>query len=77
LDEVVVRRIRFRRNARSGVRRRPAGEFDMMLLARFRDTDHLRTFLQNDLRRVAGIASVRTLLVLDETPQRSLLHVKS
>jgi DNA-binding Lrp family transcriptional regulator len=50
-----------------------AGEFDLMLLARFRDNDHLRAFLQRDLRRVAGIAGVRTLLVLDETPQRSLL----
>jgi DNA-binding Lrp family transcriptional regulator len=50
-----------------------AGEFDLMLLARFRDNDHLRAFLQGDLRRVAGIAGVRTLLVLDETPQRSLL----
>jgi len=50
-----------------------AGEFDMMLLARFRDTDHLRAFLQGDLRRVTRIAGVRTLLVLDETPQRSLL----
>jgi DNA-binding Lrp family transcriptional regulator len=50
-----------------------AGEFDIMLLARFRDTDQLRAFLQGDLRHVTGIASVRTLLVLDETPQRSLL----
>jgi DNA-binding Lrp family transcriptional regulator len=50
-----------------------AGEFDLMLMARFRDNDHLRAFLQGDLRRVTGIASVRTLLVLDETPQRSLL----
>ena len=56
-----------------------AGEFDMMLLARFRDTDHLRAFLQGDLRRLTGIAGIRTLLVLDETPKRSLLlpHAKS
>jgi DNA-binding Lrp family transcriptional regulator len=56
-----------------------AGEFDMMLLARFRDTDHLRAFVQSDLRRLTGIAGIRTLLVLDETPKRSLLlpHAKS
>jgi DNA-binding Lrp family transcriptional regulator len=50
-----------------------AGEFDMMLLARFRDAAHLRTFVQDDLRRVSGIAGIRTLLVLDETPRRSRL----
>lgn len=50
-----------------------AGEFDMLLMARFRDADHLRAFLQDDLRRVSGIAGIRTLLVLDETPRRSWL----
>lgn len=50
-----------------------AGEFDMMLLARFRDADHLRSFVEADLRRLSGIAGIRTLLVLDETPRRSLL----
>ena len=50
-----------------------AGEFDMVLLTRFRDADHLRTFLQNDLRRVPGIAGIRTFLVLNETPRRSWL----
>jgi DNA-binding Lrp family transcriptional regulator len=53
-----------------------AGEFDIMLLARFRDAEHLRTFLQDDLRRVPGIAGIRTLLVLDETPRRSWLLPK-
>ena len=50
-----------------------AGEFDMMLLARFDDTDHLRSFIENDLRRVPGIGGIRTLLVLNEIPKRSLL----
>jgi DNA-binding Lrp family transcriptional regulator len=54
-----------------------AGEFDMLLLARFRDADHLRAFLQDDLRRVPGIAGIRTLLVLDETPRRSWLLPKA
>jgi DNA-binding Lrp family transcriptional regulator len=48
-----------------------AGEFDMVLLTRFRDADHLRAFLQEDLRRVPGIAGIRTFLVLNETPRRS------
>lgn len=50
-----------------------AGEFDMILLARFRDADHLRVFVQNDLRAVPGIAGIRTFLVLNETPRRSWL----
>jgi DNA-binding Lrp family transcriptional regulator len=50
-----------------------AGEFDMILLARFRDADHLRAFVENELRRVAGIAGIRTFLVLNETPRRSWL----
>jgi DNA-binding Lrp family transcriptional regulator len=50
-----------------------AGEFDMMLLARFRDADHLRAFVESDLRRLPGITGIRTLLVLNESPQRSLL----
>ena len=50
-----------------------AGEFDMILLARFRDADHLRQFVQNDLRSVPGIAGIRTFLVLNETPRRSWL----
>jgi DNA-binding Lrp family transcriptional regulator len=54
-----------------------AGEFDMLLLARFRDAEHLRTFLQDDLRQVSGIAGIRTLLVLDETPRRSWLLPKA
>jgi DNA-binding Lrp family transcriptional regulator len=55
-----------------------AGEFDMILLARFRDADHLRSFVENDLRRVAGIAGIRTFLVLNESPRRSSLlpHAK-
>jgi DNA-binding Lrp family transcriptional regulator len=56
-----------------------AGEFDIVLLARFRDADHLRAFVQDDLRRVPGIAGIRTFLVLNETPRRSWLlpHRKS
>jgi DNA-binding Lrp family transcriptional regulator len=50
-----------------------AGEFDMMLLARFRDADHLRSFIESDLRRLQGIAGIRTLLVLNESPRCSLL----
>jgi DNA-binding Lrp family transcriptional regulator len=50
-----------------------AGEFDMILLTRFRDADHLRAFVENDLRRVRGIAGIRTFLVLNETPRRSSL----
>lgn len=50
-----------------------AGEFDLMLLARFRDTEHLRSFIEIDLRKMTGIAGTRTLLVLNEMPQRSLL----
>ena len=50
-----------------------AGEFDIVLLTRFRDADHLRTFLQEDLRRIPGIAGIRTFLVLNETPRRSSL----
>ncbi len=50
-----------------------AGEVDMMLLARFSDMDHLRSFIEEDLRRLPGIAGIRTLLVLNETPRRSWL----
>src|SRR6266536_5863568 len=42
-----------------------AGEFDLMLLGRFRDTEHLRSFIEIDLRQMTGIAGTRTLLVLN------------
>ncbi len=54
-----------------------AGEVDMILLARFSDMDHLRSFIENDLRRLPGIAGIRTLLVLNETPKRSWLLPRS
>lgn len=50
-----------------------AGEFDLLLLVRVRDTDHLETFINKDLRRVPGIGGTRTLLVLNQSPQRSLI----
>lgn len=48
-----------------------AGEFDLLILVRLRDTDHLRSFIDLNLRSVKGIAGTRTMLVLHEKPQRS------
>ena len=51
-----------------------AGEFDILLLVRLRDAQHLQRFLAEELRsRVPGIGSVRTMLVLQQTPERSLV----
>jgi DNA-binding Lrp family transcriptional regulator len=50
-----------------------AGEFDLLVLVRVRDNEHLSTFVSQDIRGVRGIASTRTLLVLDEAPGRSLV----
>jgi DNA-binding Lrp family transcriptional regulator len=51
-----------------------AGEFDLLLLVRLRDTEHLQRFITEELRpRIPGIGSVRTLLVLNQTPERTLL----
>ncbi|MFD5337741.1 Lrp/AsnC family transcriptional regulator [Streptomyces hawaiiensis] len=50
-----------------------AGEFDLLILARLRDTEHLRSFIDVDVRRVPGVAATRTLLVLHEVHQRSLI----
>jgi DNA-binding Lrp family transcriptional regulator len=50
-----------------------AGDFDILLLARFRDAEHLQRFATEDLRRIPGIGSVRTLLVLQQTPERTLV----
>ncbi|MBB6421136.1 Lrp/AsnC family transcriptional regulator [Streptomyces sp. AK010] len=50
-----------------------AGEFDLLILARLRDTEHLRSFIDVDIRRIPGVAATRTLLVLHEVHQRSLV----
>ncbi|HRY10505.1 MAG TPA: Lrp/AsnC family transcriptional regulator [Candidatus Nanopelagicales bacterium] len=51
-----------------------AGEVDLLMLVRLRDIDHLQRFVTDELRRrVPGVGSVRTLLVLNQTPERSLV----
>ena len=51
-----------------------AGEFDILLLVRLRDVEHLQCFITDDLRpRIPGIAGVRTFLVLNQVPERSLV----
>ena len=51
-----------------------AGEFDLLLLVRLRDAEHLQRFITEELRpRIPGIAGTRTLLVLNQTPERSLV----
>ena len=51
-----------------------AGEFDILVLVRLRDAEHLQRFVTEKLRsQVPGIGSVRTLLVLQQTPERSLV----
>ena len=45
-----------------------AGEFDLLVLVRVRDNEHLSTFVSQDICGVRGIAGTRTLLVLDEAP---------
>jgi DNA-binding Lrp family transcriptional regulator len=51
-----------------------AGEVDNLLLVRLRDVEHLQRFITDELRtRIPGIGSVRTLLVLNQTPDRSLV----
>ena len=51
-----------------------AGEFDILLLVRLRDAEHLQRFITDELRlRIPGIGGVRTLLVLNQTPERSLV----
>jgi DNA-binding Lrp family transcriptional regulator len=50
-----------------------AGEFDLLVLLRLRDNEHLSEFVSVDIRRVPGIATTRTLLVLNEAPRRSLV----
>jgi DNA-binding Lrp family transcriptional regulator len=51
-----------------------AGEFDILMLVRLRDAEHLQRFVTEELRsRIPGIGSVRTLLVLQQTPERSLV----
>jgi DNA-binding Lrp family transcriptional regulator len=51
-----------------------AGEFDILVLVRLRDAEHLQQFVTEKLRsQVPGIGSVRTLLVLQQTPERSLV----
>jgi DNA-binding Lrp family transcriptional regulator len=51
-----------------------AGEVDLLMLVRLRDIEHLQRFVTEELRgRIPGIGSVRTLLVLNQTPERSLV----
>lgn len=51
-----------------------AGEFDLLLLVRLRDAEHLQRFITEELRpRIPGIAGTRTLLVLNQVPERSLV----
>jgi DNA-binding Lrp family transcriptional regulator len=51
-----------------------AGEYDILLLVRLRDVEHLQRFVTEDLRpRIPGIGNVRTFLVLNQVPQRSLV----
>ena len=51
-----------------------AGEFDLLLLVRLRDAEHLQRFITEELRpRIPGIAGVRTMLVLNQTPERSFV----
>lgn len=49
------------------------GEFDVLLLVRLRDADHLRTFIEKDLRGLNSITATRTMPVLHEYPNRSTL----
>ena len=49
------------------------GEFDLLVLLRLRDNEHLSTFVTQEIPRVRGIASTRTFLVLHEAPSRSLV----
>ena len=50
-----------------------AGEFDLLVLLRLRDNEHLSTFVSEDIRGGAGNREHRTLLVLDEAPGRSVV----
>lgn len=50
-----------------------AGEFDLLIHVRLRGSDHLRSFIDINLRSLHGIAGTRTLLVLHEKPQRTLI----
>ena len=51
-----------------------AGEFDILLLVRLRDVEHLQRFITDELRpRIPGIAGTRTLLVMNQVPERSLV----
>jgi DNA-binding Lrp family transcriptional regulator len=51
-----------------------AGDIDLLLLVRLRDVEHLQHFVTDGLRsRIPGIGSVRTMLVLNQTPERSLV----
>ncbi len=51
-----------------------AGEFDLLLLVRLRDAEHLQRFVTEELRqRIPGIGGARTLLVLNQTPERTLV----
>lgn len=51
-----------------------AGEFDLLLLVRLRDAEHLQRFITDELRpRIPGIGGVRTLFVLNQVPERSLV----
>lgn len=50
------------------------GEFDLLIFVRLRDAEHLQLFITEELRRrIPGIGGVRTLLVLNQTPERSLV----
>jgi DNA-binding Lrp family transcriptional regulator len=51
-----------------------AGDVDLLLLVRLRDVEHLQRFVTEELRgRIPGIGSVRTMLVLNQTPERTLV----
>ena len=46
-----------------------AGEYDAFILARFRDTDHLRAFNRRLTAELRGVGRTRTLILLHEGQQ--------
>lgn len=47
-----------------------AGEYDAFILARFRDTDHLREFNRRLTAELRGVGRTRTLILLHEGPEQ-------
>jgi DNA-binding Lrp family transcriptional regulator len=47
-----------------------AGEYDAFILARFRDTEHLREFNRRLTAELRGVGRTRTLILLHEGPEQ-------